>query len=149
MCVNFLLCFCRCCTTQLSDFVTQYIWTMISENMLKTEDQTDGGPPSDDAVDDLLRNEGKYVDSSQQDQMLHDGPLQAFQNLNWVLKRTNVSGFEKYIVKWMKLKRTVREVQMSSQEKLTKSCSKQSGPNTSENVILFFVFSIKKFSEQR
>ena len=106
---------------RLSDFVEPDIWTMMSETMLKEEDQTDSGPPNDDAVDDMLRGEGKYADyEKERSRMMHTNPLQAFEAIRWTLKATNVEGFEACASQWRKLTRTMCKVQLPKQKELCK-----------------------------
>lgn len=106
---------------RLSDFVRDDIWSILSENMLNKEDLTDGGPPNDDAVEDMLRGEGNYAKQREEKgKVQHAKPLRAFKQLKWTLKNTNIGGFEDYIAKWTKLKRTIPAVQMPSEEKLQK-----------------------------
>ena len=84
---------------KLSDFVDDGIWRIISEDLLESEDQTDGGPPNDDAVEDFLRMEGNYAEGDgQMGKMMHSGVLEAFESIRWPLKATNMAGFENYMM---------------------------------------------------
>ena len=101
----------------LSKWVEAKVWRDISEDLLESDDQTDGGPPNDIATESLLRHEGRYAGQTQErGKVQHANTLKELQNIQWTAMDTHVESYEEYIHAWKRAKSTMFTRQIPPQE---------------------------------
>ena len=95
---------------QLSDWVTDDVWWEISQDHLLPEDRTTGADMNDAAVEDFLRQRGKYtVDEEQRGTVHYASPPDEFLKLTWTYRKggSYLKPFEIFMRKWRKLMSTM------------------------------------------
>ena len=95
---------------QLSDWVDDDVWWEISQDRLKPEDRTVGAEMNDAAVEDFLRQRGKYaVEESLKGTVHYASPPEEFSKLTWTRSKGDgyLKPFEIYMRKWRKLLATI------------------------------------------
>ena len=87
--------------------------------MLDPEDQTDGGPPNDAAVELFLRREGRYSKGcNEAGRVMYAEPIDEFNRITWNVGDTNIAGYEDYMEKWGNLKRSMYQAQLPTPKQL-------------------------------
>ena len=101
-------------------WVTPEVWTILSADMVLSEDATDpskGEPPNDNAVTDLLLQRGKYTGRGKRKVGAHGyqtDVLQKFSNIKWSTDRklAHTARLDKYLTTWFTLASTIYEAYM-------------------------------------
>ena len=100
----------------LSKWVKPSVWQGISDELLEPDDQTDGGPANDIAVESFLRYEGRYANQrGERGKVQHSNTLKELQDIKWVALDTHVQSYEAYITKWKEATSTMYTRQIPPQ----------------------------------